>query len=345
MMSKLKTNTCLKTAYVVGIMLLGTSALTQSAFAQVDQATRAADPARVAQDIISMSETPQLSQRAQVSESNTQNAPDGAQNITFVLNSMKIDGVGAYTTEDLDPVYRDKLGTTVSLADIYTIANALTTKYRNDGYILTQVVVPPQTIDSGSVSLKVVEGFVDQITIQGPEKESEKHQILKYADNLRENNILDAKNLERYLLLINDLPGVSARSVLSPSKTVTGASDLTVVVERDYYEHEVTFDNHGSRYLGPYQASYSGAMNSVLGHNERIAGQVLIGGDQDNIDEIVYGSVSYEQPLSRFGSKLNVLASITDTDPGHTLDQFDVEGESKFLSIGVSHPFILSLIH
>ena len=129
--------------------------------------------------------------------------------------------MGAYAPEDIDPLYRGRLGTTVSLADIYDIANALTNKYRNEGYILTQVVVPPQTIENGLVRLQVVEGFVDGITIAGEPRESAVKQFRKYADNLRENNILSAQNLERYLLLINDLPGVTARSVLSPSQTVS----------------------------------------------------------------------------------------------------------------------------
>ena len=43
-------------------------------------------------------------------------------------------------------------------------------------------------------------------------------------------------NPEHALLLINDLPGVTARGVLSPSRSVVGASDLTIVVERNPFD-------------------------------------------------------------------------------------------------------------
>lgn len=316
--------------------------ISTSAYAQVGDATRSADPARISQDLMEFDSLPQLSNDVRVKGTASAKAPAGAQNVTFVLDTLLIDGVGAYEAKDLDPYYNDKLGTKVSLAEIYDIANQLTVKYRNDGYILTQVVVPPQTIENGKVELRVVEGFVEKITVQGEKNSKSVVQIQKYADNLRANNILDSKQLERYLLLINDLPGVTARSVLSPSKTTTGASDLTVIVERDEYDAEVSFDNHGSRFIGPYRASYTGSMNSKLGLNERITARFVGAGDINRLGELLFGAISYEQPLSRFGSKLNISAGISETEPGDVLDQFDVEGQSKTFRIGVSHPFIRS---
>ncbi|MGH1403965.1 MAG: ShlB/FhaC/HecB family hemolysin secretion/activation protein [Alphaproteobacteria bacterium] len=331
-----------KKALFGATILATTAAIIPLAHAQVENATGIADPARAGEELLFSDELPELQNEIAIQDLAPQQAPEGAADIKFALNSLKIDGVGAYSAEEIDYIYRDQLGTTVSLEDIYGIANTLTTKYRNEGYILTQVVVPPQTIENGLVRLMVVEGFVDNITIEGEDNAKAVKQIRKYADNLRENNILDAKNLERYLLLINDLPGITARSILSPSKTTPGASDLTIVVERDKYEAEVSFDNYGSRYLGPYQLAYLGTLNSALGYNERISGQFVVAGDKDDADELLFGSVVYEQPLSRFGSKLRLIGSITSTEPGFDLDEFDVEGHSKFFSATVSHPFIRS---
>ena len=115
-----------------------------------------------------------------------------------------------------------------------------------------------------------------------------------------------------------------------------------MTVDRKPFEAEISFDNHGSRYLGPYQASINAAANSALGFNERIGGQFVIGGDRDRIDELLFGAVSYDQILSRFGSKLSLLGSITSTEPGDDLDVFDVNGLSKFFSATLSHPFIRS---
>ncbi len=338
-----KTNISLKALIINGTAIASFSVFAPQAFAQVENATSIADPARISQDLLDIGvTTPDISEKIEVKETEVQNAPEGAEDIRFTLERLQVDGVNAYSQEEILAIYEDKIGSDISLLDIYKIANDLTNKYRNDGYILTQVVVPPQTIEGGLVKLQVVEGFIDQINIEGEERKSIVKQIRKYAENLQENNILNAKDLERYLLLINDLPGITARSILSPSETVTGASDLTIIVERDIYEAEISFNNYGSRYLGPYQLSFSDSANSWLGLNERMGGQLVVSGDKDNIDELIFFSGSYEQPVSRYGTKIGFTASITSTEPGYDLEQYDVEGLSKFASVTLSHPFVRS---
>lgn len=336
-----KTLTRVKLCAHVALFSLVISSASPS-FAQVEDALETADPSRAEQELLQTDDLPDLSSSIEITRPDDIKAPPNAENITFVLDTLQIDGVGVYEAEDIDYLYRDQLGETISLADVYGIANAMTVKYRNDGYILTQVVVPPQTIKEGLVKLKVVEGFIDNITIEGDVKESEADLIYRYADNLKTDNILNAKNLERYLLLINDLPGVKARSILSPSPSTPGASDITIIVERDKYEAEVSFNNHGSRFLGPYQASFVGSVNSLFGQNESIGTQLVVSGDKERTDELLFGSVVYEQPLSRFGNTLRLVASVTNTEPGSSLDQFDVKGNSKFFSASVLHPFIRS---
>ena len=341
-MFSVKKVTPLKTIIASGSAAAILVMATTPAIAQVENATQIADPARAGQELLNLDDLPKLSENVVVKRSNVQGAPENSENIIFHLESLKIDGVNAYSAQDINSIYRDKINTEVSLADIYEIANTLTNKYRNEGYILTQVVVPPQTIEGGVVKLRVVEGYIDQITIEGESRETALKQIRKYAENLRKGNILNAKTMERYLLLINDLPGVTARSILSPSTTQSGASDLKIIIDRDDYDAQIGFDNHGSRFLGPYQTSFSGSANSKLGYNERISGRLVNSGDKDRVNELMFGAITYEQPISRFGTTLRFLGSITSTEPGDDLDEFDVHGNSKFISATVSHPFIRS---
>ncbi len=308
--------------------------------AQVEEATGAADPGRTQRDILDLQKSIPMSPTYEVKEAILQKAPEGADKIVFKLNKLEIEGVTAYPPAALQTLYADKIGTSQSLANIYAISSDITNKYRNEGYILTQVYVPPQTIDGGIVKLKVVEGFVDKILIQGEKSATEAALVQKFAENVKMKGVLNAKDLERNLLLINDLPGVTARTILSPSKTTIGASDMTVIVERDREEAELAFDNYGSRYLGAYQGTAIGTLNSPFGHNERVSGQFVLGGDKDRLNELAYGSVTYEHPISRTGTKVRLQLSHVETRPGYDLEEFDVRGRSQYWSLGVSHPFI-----
>ena len=272
------------------------------------------------------------------------NAPQGAEKITFVLKKVSFDGMTSYAEADLRGLYADKIGQTVSLADIYSLAANVTAKYRNDGYILTQVVVPPQTIENGVVHLRVVEGSLDQIRLEGPGAQGSEADVMKlYVGELKAKGVLNNKNLERTLLLINDLPGVTARSVLSPSKTKTGMSDLTIVVERKSYDGNVELNNYGSRYLGRWQAQAGFGLNSPFGHNERIDGQFAYAPSGKGIThELIYGELRGSLPIGKYGTRLEANMGASNTEPGHTLDQFDVLGKSRFGGVSVFQPFIRS---
>lgn len=311
-----------------------------AAQAQVpDAALDQAAPGRVQQQFESQALTPKLSPTVQVRDLILQEVPDGAEKIRFNLNSIQIDGVSVYGQNDLQSVYGDKLGQNISLAELYAISTALTNKYRNDGYILTQVIVPPQTIDGGKVKLRVVEGYIDGVSVEGTDDPDALALIQRYAAKLQDANALNVRELERYLLLISDLPGVEARSVLGPSSAQPGAASLRIIVQRDPYDALLSLDNFGSRYLGPVQGSAAGSLNSFFGNNERITGQIVVA---PHNHELGFVSLGYEQPINDLGTKISLLGSHTSTEPGFTLDEFDVQGRSQYMGVTVQHPVIRS---
>lgn len=328
-------------ASLTGASTLVLALLTVPVMAQVESATGTADPSRVEGQIQQPDLAPQVSPQTEIQDLRAINAPAGAENIHFVLNDINVEGASAYTPDDLRSVYTGQVGQTISLADVYDIANKMTLKYRNAGYILTQVVVPQQTIDDGNVTLQVVEGFVSNVSVRKQDESAPINTALieSYAAGIKTGGPLNARDLERQLLLINDLPGVNARSILSPSATPGGA-DLLIVLDYDPIDGLISADNFGSRYLGPVQLGAAATLNSFLGQNEAISGQVVMA--PQSWYELAYGAVSYEMPVGPYGTKVRLSGSITDTEPGYDLKEFDVEGRAYLLNVGVTHPFIRS---
>jgi hemolysin activation/secretion protein len=95
--------------------------------------------------------------------------------------------------------------------------------------------------------------------------------LVAYGEKLRASRPLKADDLERYLLLANELPGVTVRSVLEPSANVPGASNLTLVAVEKPVDATFELDNRGTRYVGPWQGYTSVGFNDLLGYNERTA--------------------------------------------------------------------------
>lgn len=320
-----------------GLALLATAS-PANAQAVLDQQTGIADPSRNAERFLNEDLLPAPGPSVDVKGLQVQGAPAGAENIRFILNTISFSGADAMTDAQLRSAYGDYVGTEITLAELYGIANRITATYRNNGYILTRVVVPPQTIDGGNVRLQVVEGYINRIVIQSDEAEGPALDTIRdYASHISSGGALNVKALERELLLINDLPGVSARTVLSPSN-VPGAADMLIIVERDPWDAVVSVDNYGSRYLGPWEVGAAGTLNSALGFNEAITAQVVVA--PQSWYELAYGALSYEQPIGKWGTKFKILGASTFTDPGYDLAQFDVKGQSDLVSLQLTHPFI-----
>lgn len=338
-MIKLRSATSFKHfGFMTGVALV---TLVSAAHAQtpLQQQTGIADPGRAQQDMIDSNAFHPVSPAISIKQMELLGIPEGSDQIKLRVDHVELDGASAISESELRSTYADKLGSEISLADVYHMANNLTLKYREEGYILTQVVVPPQIIEDGTVRLQVVEGYIHRATVQHGEGEgSMAADLVKtYTDKIVTGNALNVRNLEHQLLLINDLPGVTARGVLSPSPDAPGGADLLVVVERDPFDAIVGIDNYGSRYLGPITLSAAATANSWLGMNEAISIQTALAPDSG---EMRYGALKYEQPIGPWGTKASILGAVTDTDPGYDLDQFEVRGLSQLITLRVDHPFI-----
>ena len=153
--------------------------------------------------------------------------PPGAEEIRFTLEAVRLEGVTVYDEAELRPLWEALLGREIALAEIFAVADEITRRYRNDGYILSRALVPAQTISDGRVQIRIVEGFVDRVIIEGePVPEA---QIRALADRIAAARPLRNDVLERNLLLLNELPGLAVDSVLRPSPDVPGAAELVLV--------------------------------------------------------------------------------------------------------------------
>lgn len=262
----------------------------------------------------------------------------GAEKVSLVLDSVSVEGNSVFSQEELDSVYADKLGQEITLADVYAIRDAITKKYRESGYIISRAVIPQQQFNKSgaNVKVRVIEGFVNNVTVQGEQKANMKI-INRYAEKIKQDGALNSKNLERYLLLMNDLAGTQATAILRPSASGTGGTDIIIDVKHDKLNGAVSADNSGSKYIGPWLATAEGNLNSALGQSERIRAIAISAPDNN---ELLSGRLEYGQPVGYEGTEFKLSAGKTRTRPGSTLEALDIEGDTVIYSAEVTHPFL-----
>ena len=264
--------------------------------------------------------------------------PAAMRKVNFLLQRMVIKGSTIYGKRKFSRLFRKYLHRRINLEEIYIIAQQITNMYRNDGYILSKAVVPPQKIEGGVVQINVIEGFVDRVAIQGQVR-GPRRLLNEYRKGILRSRPLKARDLERYLLLVDDLPGVSVKSVLTPSKDKPGATNMTLILSNKAYEGSLGLDNRGTKFNGPIQVNAGLSGNTIFKNYERIGLQSVV---TTNTDELRFFSGFYEQPIFSEGTKPFFSASFSGSEPGSLLKIFDVVGESKTFTFKISHPFIRS---
>ena len=117
--------------------------------------------------------------------------------------------------------------------------------------------------------------FIDEVFVKGKVTNAAKSLLENYAAKIKQSRPLRLKDLERYVLLANDLPGIKIKTVLSPSSSALGATDLTFVVAQKRLAVSVNYDNYGTRYLDPYHLGANLAVNSLLGSADKLGAYIL----------------------------------------------------------------------
>ncbi len=256
----------------------------------------------------------------------------------FVLAAVAIEGVTVYRPEELRPLYQGLLGREIALDAVFALAEAVTARYRNDGYTLSQAIVPPQTIAAGRVRLTVVEGFIDKVLVEG-ETRGRAGLFRAWGEKIKASRPFQVAVLERYSLLANDLPGAQVRAVLRPSEETPGAADLIFEVTHQTVEAAVNLDNRAPKTTGPLQGLVSLTGNSLLGLYDRTT---LIYSQAKTRKRSQFAGIRHDQVLNSEGTGLSLAVSYSRSEPGDVLKDLDLLSESIALSAEISHPAVRS---
>jgi hemolysin activation/secretion protein len=264
--------------------------------------------------------------------------PANAASLTFKLRKLSVEGATVYSSEALTSQYASLIGQEISLDRLYTIAGELTARYRNDGYLLSSVVVPAQSIREGHAQLKAVEGYLASVAFEG-DVDRRAGMFESMRGRLLADRPLRTATLERVLLLVNDLPGTLAQAVLQPAAATPGATDLVVRVDTSAVSGSAGATHRGSEVQGPVHYEAGLDLRSVFGLHEGTTLRYL---QASKRDELWLTSLAHVERLTANGLDLTAAGSISRSDPelGPLLDVLNLETDTEQASLALSYPLI-----
>ncbi|MEN3373959.1 ShlB/FhaC/HecB family hemolysin secretion/activation protein [Dechloromonas sp. ZS-1] len=270
---------------------------------------------------------------------NEQLPPEQAGQVKLNLKSLTFSGNTAFTSDELSVLAADLLGKEITLLDIYRLRDAITKKYGDAGFGLSKAIVPEQRIQAeGMVQLQVIEGFVDEVIIEGGNDVQQEY-LAYMGEKIKAERPLKASTLERYLLLANDRFAIKVTSTLRQSEKTPAASTLILKVEEaPKFDGGASIDNRGTKAVGKNQFNGDVSINGLLGR----ASKTTVGyATVEQGSELQYWSLNHTELLSNEGTALTFGYTNSLSKPGTTaLRLLDQTSKSEGWSAKVSHPFI-----
>jgi hemolysin activation/secretion protein len=205
--------------------------------------------------------------------------------------------------------------------------------------VLSQVVLPAQKIANGVVKLQAIEGFVAEVQFEGDSFADHAGLLAAFAEKIKASKPLRLADLERYVLLADDLAGLEAKTVIKPAPNTPGGAVLTFLLTRKPISAAFTADNRGTRAIGPYQLDGSVEVSDQTGFFESTRLRVI---GTPEFQELIYIDLAETIPLNSEGTTLSLGARRSWSEPGADVAQFNLNSRSLTLRAAISHPIIRS---
>lgn len=219
------------------------------------------------------------------------------------VTAYQVRGVTLLSEAEVNEVLAPFTDKELDTRGLQEAALALQTHYRRKSFFLAKVLIPPQTFHD-TVLFEVLEGRFDEPAVEVINKgtlnrtEAVQSILERY---MVAGDVVHGDDVERSLLLAEDLPGVRISNLLYPGQTVGTARMRTVISDEPQLTGNVDVDNFGSRDTGQTRLGTTLYINSPSGVGDQVIVRLVTSGAGSN-----YGYAQYLRPVAPNGLRLGV---------------------------------------
>lgn len=263
--------------------------------------------------------------------------PEGAQ---VDVSRFRITGNKSFGSDLLASLVKPWEGRVLGVDGLNEAAGAITRHYQNQGYLLAYAYLPAQKIEQGIIEIAVLEGTVDSVQIVTAQDVRLSDEVIqKHVEGIAQSPQVLQADLERRLLLLNDIPGVVARASFAPGAKPGTADVVVTVAEEEPLIFAMDFNNHGSSSTGEYRLGAQFHLRNLfgLGDSTRVRLQTSQKG------ELVSGSLNTRVPINGQGLSAEAGVSRLTYELGAPYSSLGARGEANVLHMGLNHQLVRSM--
>ncbi|RZI82327.1 MAG: ShlB/FhaC/HecB family hemolysin secretion/activation protein [Rubrivivax sp.] len=263
-----------------------------------------------------------------------------ADDITLDVSAYEVDGLADVPRDVLAKVTAPYVGQGRSYEDLVDAAAAVSRYMQRElGYYLGHAYLPEQAPKDGVVHIAIMEGRLDQVMLQWPDKMLVQREVVeRYLARLRPGEILRVRDVERVVFLVNDLQGIRARFEVKAGRYPGTASLLVTPQSESRFSGRAEFDTNGSRFSGTDRVSLLGTVASPTGRGDGLVANALASTNGG----LAFVLASYVTPVGADGLKLGASASKVNYQLDKNEFPMDMNGSATAVNVFGLYPFVRS---
>lgn len=229
------------------------------------------------------------------------------------------------------------VGRNFTFPDLEKAVAAITRNYRDRGYVAATALIPQQSFANGRVEVMVYEGDLDpDRPVRFESKEGlrlDTEWAARIVKNAIGNEPIQQETLERGLLMLQEIPGVSATVDLEPGLTQGTVRAAVVASEGKPVEGSLGGNNMGAKSTGRNVGSAEVRFNNPLGQGEQLGLTYKPSEKQGQESYSLIGSIPVGDYGWRIGLSANHVTYRVDSDA-----DTQARGESDDITVSFRYP-------
>ncbi len=259
--------------------------------------------------------------------------------LKVTVSAFRVLGNTVIAEAELLAALQEFVGKNLDFEGLNDAAGRVQRMYRERGYFLAVSYLPQQQIRDGVVEIAVLEGTVGKVNLEMPAdartKESLPRGILDA--HIKPGALITESGLERPLLLINDLAGVSVSSAMGPSTAAIGAADVKVKLEEDArrWNGYVDADNNGNRFTGEFRVGANLNFENLAGYGDLFSMRAFY-----SDEAMKFFRFAYVLPVGYYGTRVGVSYTDFSYKLAKDFESLQAHGKGDVSTIYALHPFL-----
>ncbi len=241
----------------------------------------------------------------------------------FDIKRYEVIGRWLLLNEEVERIVAPYVGPQRDFGDIQRALEALERAYRERGYSVVQVILPEQDITKGVVQLRVVQGRVGKVVIEG-NKHFDNANVRRSLPSVKEGETPNSRAIARNLQLLGEHP-TKQTNVLLRSGAAQDEIDVNVKVSDEKpWRVILSLDNTGTAETGYLRAGLGYQHTNLFNRDHTLNAQYIT--SPTDLNKVSIYGLGYRIPYYGLNSALDLIAGYSDVSSGTVQGLFNVSG-------------------